>query len=277
VASASLLLAILCIVIATKSRQNDGLVNVPASSSFVFNFLPTLVAVVYTLSWASISQDVIRTEPWALLSRPGGAKASESILMENEASWNHIVQAIAHWKKRGIRWAVLLAIAGNTIGSLVLNPLSAGLLQVVETAMTSHQQFLTADVSQFANTSIDDLVFAKAAADALYNISTSAWIGRDYFVVPFWPAGESPNLGRQLSSSPQTWQGNANVFKVQVQCEDLPNHVVYFPFNSYTSAGLAVNASDACSTVLEIPDLTGGQWAQLNVRSHLNLTAIQRN
>jgi hypothetical protein len=93
VAGLSVFLAVLCIIMAAKSRQNDGLLYVPASSSFVCNFLPTLVAVLYGLLWASICQDVIQTEAWALLSRPGGAKASESILMENEFTWNHILQA----------------------------------------------------------------------------------------------------------------------------------------------------------------------------------------
>jgi hypothetical protein len=132
----SVILAILCIVVTVLSKENHGLRQVSNRSSFLFNFLPTLVAVLYALIWTTIAKDAIRTEPWAMANMPGGVMVSDSLLLDNELSWKHIVHALKP-TKGGVRWALLLAITGNFVASVILNPLSAGLLQATQVPTTS--------------------------------------------------------------------------------------------------------------------------------------------
>lgn len=128
---------------AVLSRKNDGLRQISTGTSFLLTFLPTLVAVIYALLWTSISQDVLRTEPWSMAAMPGGATASSSLLLDNGMSWKHFSHVFKPCKG-GIRWTLLVAIPCNFIGSVVISPLSAGLLQMTVVPTTTLEQFSTA-------------------------------------------------------------------------------------------------------------------------------------
>lgn len=52
-----------------------------ASTSFGYLYLPTIIAVLYSILWSWIDLDVKRLEPWFQLSKPGGAEAKDSILL----------------------------------------------------------------------------------------------------------------------------------------------------------------------------------------------------
>ena len=48
---------------------------------FCYRYLPQLVIVSYGIAWAAVDLDVKRIEPYFQLSEPGGASASDSILL----------------------------------------------------------------------------------------------------------------------------------------------------------------------------------------------------
>lgn len=68
-----------------KSRIDGGIAftesRFSSSLSFGYLYLPTILAVLYSILWSWIDLDTKRLEPWFQLSRPGGAKAVDSMLL----------------------------------------------------------------------------------------------------------------------------------------------------------------------------------------------------
>ena len=74
-AALSLVLAICCFTLVAISRSRNGISEAESGGSFNFRkrFLSTFIAVLYTLIWTPVYANVIRTEPWAFVSRSVGA------------------------------------------------------------------------------------------------------------------------------------------------------------------------------------------------------------
>jgi hypothetical protein len=243
-------------------------VDTKESKGFFFSwrFLPTLVAVLYTLLWTPVMKDVLQTEPWALLSLSGGSEASRSLLRPPEFWWTNIINAVRNkGKAGGVRWAVLLATIAAMTSSLVINPLSAGLLGVVQTTLTRQQQFSTIATpsSTPALSEQGDATFLQTVTNLVFNTTTSAWLQDDFSVMPFWPSGmSSAPLGTRLSDFPQLWQGNTSVFQVQLECT---------PFLPRLGVGSSISyvymhTSDGCDWTLPRDFFTPtGLWSQFTV------------
>lgn len=86
------LIAILEILAHISSRNNNenggGLAfaetqeDLPAGILFLYLYLPTIIAVIYSMTWAWIDLDAKRLEPWYQLSKPEGATAQDSLLLQ---------------------------------------------------------------------------------------------------------------------------------------------------------------------------------------------------
>lgn len=67
------------------SRTHGGIAFATGQFSptltFAFLYLPTIIAVLYSILWSWIDLDTKRLEPYFQLSRPGGADAANSILL----------------------------------------------------------------------------------------------------------------------------------------------------------------------------------------------------
>ncbi|KAK1977635.1 LOW QUALITY PROTEIN: hypothetical protein LZ30DRAFT_762988 [Colletotrichum cereale] len=87
-AFASFLLAIIIEVLAYQSRVKGGLAlsksadDIPPFANFCYLFLPTIIAVIYSLLWSWIDLDVKRMQPWLEMSKPEGATADHSIFLD---------------------------------------------------------------------------------------------------------------------------------------------------------------------------------------------------
>lgn len=70
-----------------RSEMNNGLIftrdldQLPLGISFAYLYLPTLLAVLYSIFWAWIDLDTKRLEPYYQLSKPGGSLGKDSILL----------------------------------------------------------------------------------------------------------------------------------------------------------------------------------------------------
>lgn len=87
-AFASILLAVIIEVLAQQSQTKGGLAlsdspdDIPAFANFCYLFLPTIVAVIYSLLWSWIDLDVKRIQPWLEMSKMEGATAERSIFLD---------------------------------------------------------------------------------------------------------------------------------------------------------------------------------------------------
>lgn len=81
-----------------KSHSNGGVAfaksQFPTAISFGYLYLPTIIAVFYSMLWNWIDLDVKRLEPWFQLSRPQGADMADSLLLHYPFDF----VAFASWK-----------------------------------------------------------------------------------------------------------------------------------------------------------------------------------
>lgn len=71
----------------------------PATTSFVYNYLPTIVTVSFGLLCALVHHDAMRMEPWFQMSLAEGAVAEESLLLAYSYMMPPSVP-VAAWKNR---------------------------------------------------------------------------------------------------------------------------------------------------------------------------------
>lgn len=75
-----MILAAVIEYLAQRSSRKGGLAlsesldDMPMAAEVSYMFLPTLIAVLYSLAWNWVDLDVKRIQPWLDLSKPGGAK-----------------------------------------------------------------------------------------------------------------------------------------------------------------------------------------------------------
>jgi len=56
--------------------------DISTVASFSYLYLPTVIAVFYSMIWSWVDLDTKRLEPWFQLSRRGGAVAENSLLLQ---------------------------------------------------------------------------------------------------------------------------------------------------------------------------------------------------
>jgi hypothetical protein len=84
----TLLLAAIIEVLAQRSQARKGLAQAPTLNEIPqyaiigYRYVPNIVAVLFSLLWNWIDLDVKRIQPWTELSKPGGATAQNSILLD---------------------------------------------------------------------------------------------------------------------------------------------------------------------------------------------------
>ena len=211
-----------------KSDRNFGLIDDDGTSSSVFasRFVPTLLAVVHVLTATIIVDDVKRTEAFAQLASPSGALAGNTLFQKPGQWWTCIWRSFPSRKKeRGMRWAMLCSVFLYVLGILVLSPFSASLLIPKEVSIPQDILFnrinLEASRAPLPIEAKQSSYF-RTIAHGLQNVSTSAWITDDFFVLPFWPSTiGSPPLGPILSNQVQSWQAQTTVMTSELVCEPL--------------------------------------------------------
>lgn len=83
----SLLLAAILEILAQESLRAGGLAMTSSPDDFSvyvtfgYLFLPTIIAVIYSLFWSWVDLDAKRMQPWFEMSREGGAVAKQSVLL----------------------------------------------------------------------------------------------------------------------------------------------------------------------------------------------------
>ena len=279
------------------SMAHNGLGHETDSTALLFGwrFSPTLLAVVYVLLETMLLVDVRRTEVFARLARNGASSAKDSILHGGDSWWNDPREALRKQKDGGWRsWTLFWTSIATIIGTLVVSPLSAGLLSIETiqvTTPTDFKRIAALDETPLVATA-DDTTYLRSIASSTLGLTTSAWLSDEYAVLPFWPSssGQVP-FGSMLATSAQSWVGETTVFQVTMECDlmwlseagyqpakilypapykpDLPTYVL-----AYTS--LQLTSADGCIYEFALSqangnglfDVGGGWWSNTTSYSY---------
>lgn len=83
----SFALIVILQLLLVKSQKEGGIIiaetlnDIPFGQSFLYRYLPTIVALIYSIFWGWIDLSVKRLEPYHQLSKPGGAWGKDSLLL----------------------------------------------------------------------------------------------------------------------------------------------------------------------------------------------------
>ena len=86
-------------------RRAGGILFAPSLDAFsvvdtfLYLYLPTIIATIFGLTWAWVDLDAKRLEPYFQLSRPGGATAEKSILLDYSTDFIAMVPIRAFRKR----------------------------------------------------------------------------------------------------------------------------------------------------------------------------------
>lgn len=77
--------------------------DLPFGLNFSYQYLPTVLAILYSFCWSWIDLDVKRLEPWFQVAGPDGASASKSLLLQYPLEFVAFVPIRAAKRKYVIR------------------------------------------------------------------------------------------------------------------------------------------------------------------------------
>lgn len=131
--------------LAQTSQRQGGLAlsssedDIPESVNIAYLYMPTTVAVLYSLLWTWIDLDVRRMQPWLELSRSHGANAEQSLLLNYPFEFLAFVP-IKAWKQR--HWPVFITGSVMMLIFWAITPLQ-GAIFGQQAVMVSRNRVMT--------------------------------------------------------------------------------------------------------------------------------------
>jgi hypothetical protein len=219
----------LCVAVSTLcwlSHRGQGLGADGGGDAILigWRFSPTLICVVYAQLISMLFEDIMRTEPFASMSRPRGAPAAASILERSKPWWSGFIDPFRNRKEHGK--GSILFLVGSTIfflSVLVISPLSSSFLISYNVAVQHDVPFHRAALgSTPLSLNATPETFLSTTGHLFYNLSGTPWISGPYVVLPFWPAS-SPNESFQntVSASAREWTVETKVMRVEYPCKQM--------------------------------------------------------
>ncbi|KUI52674.1 Protein AIG2 [Cytospora mali] len=204
--------------LAQKSLKQGGLAlspsqdAIPQSVNIAYLYLPTTIAVLYSLLWTWIDLDVRRMQPWFELSRSHGAKGDQSLLLNYPFEFLAFVPITA-WKQR--HWPVFIAGIVMMLVFWAITPLQGAIfgkqaVVLTRSAAMSIRSGLIPVEEQAA--ALDVSILNTAYGITWYDQDLPDFTTAEYALLPFSP---TENIASGVN---ETWTFNTTRFKTDLNC-----------------------------------------------------------
>ncbi|KAH7361976.1 hypothetical protein B0T11DRAFT_351863 [Plectosphaerella cucumerina] len=241
----SLLLIAIVEVLAQHSQRTGGLFLSPDADNlsplvtFSYLFLPTIVAVIYSLFWSWVDLDAKRIQPWYELSRPEGADADDSILLSYPYDFVGSVPLTAFRKRH---WPVFFSGTTMVIIFWLLTPLQSSIMGTGSVIVSRDVEFSGTTgfipLAQHA-LELDQSILNEGYAITWLEQPYPPFTTKEYTLLPF-------DLPADASRSPSAnWTGTTTKYWTSLDCwpaaieRELPESKRTFNFDD----GRGCNAS----------------------------------
>ncbi|KAK1965932.1 hypothetical protein LY78DRAFT_74994 [Colletotrichum sublineola] len=217
-AFASVVLAIIIEVLAYQSRVKGGLAlsksvdDIPDFARFCYMFLPTIVAVIYSLLWSWIDLDIKRIQPWLEMSKPEGATAARSVFLDYPYDFIAFVPLKA--AKRG-HWAVFY---GGTVMVMIFWLITPFQSAILGTGPVDVRRTTTVSIPELPRPAseqilpMDQSILNEGYAITWLNQTYPPYTTADYTLLPF-----TVDSGVEHTAS-TNWTGSTTKFWTQLDC-----------------------------------------------------------
>lgn len=247
-----------------RSQRDGGILfapkigNLPSSQHFLYLYLPTILAVIFSMYWAWIDLETKRIEPYYQLSKDGGALGKDSLLLQYPFDFLPLVPVKA---LRDGHWPVFWASISMVFVTWGLVPMQAGIFSV----QTIHRSF---DAPFSLSTSFMPMAqqttnLTLRYAQSTYGIATldetlPAYMARNYTLAPFKPTAVGNNVDTVIQG---TWTAITTMYGVDLSCQ------VVAPQRNNASKSVLYQSNGGCNVTF---GLTGNITKGYNADKDLN-------
>ncbi|KAI3323147.1 hypothetical protein HD806DRAFT_522863 [Xylariaceae sp. AK1471] len=207
----SVSVAVVIEVLAQKATKEGGLSlsatldDIPQTSVLAATYLPTIIAILYSLAWAWVDLDVKRMQPWLELSKSEGATAENSILLDYPFEFLAFVPFKAAKRRH---WPVFFVGTIIMFVFWAITPLQSSIFAVGSVTI---ERDLSVSVPRSLLPTHDQAALMDAAI--LNDAYAMTWLGqvalpsitRDFALLPF-TANTLPTFASNANLSSSTWQ-----------------------------------------------------------------------
>lgn len=227
--------------------------------------MPTVLAVLFTLSITMIAEDVKRTEAFARMTSPEPIAANHTLFYIPKVWWKSVFIALSPRRNGGHRrWVLSLSSLAAGISVLVISTFSSSVFVTRDVVIRTATQLQRYTPQQ--NRSIVLLpkrdTYTRAISGFLYNATTSLWVSDSHVVLPFTTPGTNPPILEE-----GTWAARTKVLKMESMCTSLElveKTDINITFTSAgsslcngtcykSSRGLKLRSEDGCEVQLQTP------------------------
>ncbi|CRK34925.1 hypothetical protein BN1723_015034 [Verticillium longisporum] len=215
----SALIAIGTELLAVQSNREGGLALVhhpednTAATNFAYLFLPTIVAVFYSMIWSWVDLDVKRIQPWLELSATDGATGKDSLLSEYPYNFIGFVPFSAAKRRH---WPTFLAGISMIIIFWLITPLQSSVIG--SGLIVVKKQLPVAITSSFLPASNQSVLLDQSIMNVGF---ATTWLGQpllpftapDYTLLPF-KSSQSPETGGPAAN----WTGTTTKLTTELEC-----------------------------------------------------------
>jgi hypothetical protein len=219
-----------------RSQQDGGIIfaldinKLPLRRSFIYLYLPTVIAVAFSIFIVWIDNDAKRFEPYHQMSRTDGAFGKDSLLLHYPFDFMPFVPFVAlkrRYTKSGLgsriqrltairHWLVFWASLATALTTFGIVPLQAGIFSTESATQSFQQNFLVSEkfVHSSAQESALTLRYAQTAYGVLaLNETLPAYTTRNFTLKPFISEDH-------LGITNGTWTSNTTMYSLDLHCED---------------------------------------------------------
>ncbi|KAK3327713.1 hypothetical protein B0T19DRAFT_171893 [Cercophora scortea] len=205
--------------LAQRSSRNGGLAlsatvdEIPALVSFAYLYVPTIIAVVYSLIWTWVDLDIRRMQPWLELSRPEGAIADSSLLLDYPFEFLAFIPFSA-WRRK--HWPVFFSGTAMIILFWAITPLQSavfGVKSVILSENTTMTIKSTLPSIQEQTTRMDTSILNSAYGVTWLGQSLPPFTVIDHALLPF-----SPVVRASETVPDESWNSTTTMLTTELNC-----------------------------------------------------------
>ncbi|KAL1593815.1 hypothetical protein SLS60_010547, partial [Paraconiothyrium brasiliense] len=242
------------ILLLRRSQRDNGIIfapdinALPLSRTFMYQYFPTILAVIFSIFWAWIDLETKRLEPYYRLSEEKGALGKDSLLLSYPFGFVPMVPVKAfrqrHWPVFWASFALLLVTWG-------LVPTQAGIFSTEQVTRNVSGTFHVSTSSMPLEQQADSMslkYMQSAYGIVSLNETLPQFMTRNYTLAPFRPTA----LDKQDAESLKTryWTVPTTLYSLDLYCEPA------IPFNNQGIMGW--NNSDCAVIGLQMGNHTIG-------------------
>ncbi|OBT58286.1 hypothetical protein VE04_01473 [Pseudogymnoascus sp. 24MN13] len=203
-----------------KNNSNGGGLSFAATvddistiATVSYLYLPTVIAVIYSIIWSWIDLDSKRLEPWFQLSKPDGAAAEDSLLLQYPFDFLPFVPIRAARRRH---WAVFITGSTMMLVSWAIVPFQSAIFSTG--TVTRTREALMATTGSFMPLENQKVALNSQFLNTAYGVSwldqkVPAYTTKEYALQPF-----SPTTSDVISLGNDTWSSSTLAYYTNLTC-----------------------------------------------------------